>query len=248
MPATEWGWQITPQELEGWIMERRGDVLVVNKPPSVVCHPSRHGPWSSLVGACKEYLGVERLHMPMRLDRETSGLMLLAYSHDAGSRLQRAMFRGRVRKTYLAILDGTLDRAVTVDQPVGPAAGAAFFQRQAVVTEGGRAAVTEFVPLRTEGGYTLAEVHPLTGRRHQIRVHAAWLGLPLLGDKLYGRDDSLMLEFMQTGYSPEFEAKLAFRRQALHAAEAVFRTELGEEVYRAPLASDMAEFPFTPRR
>ncbi len=241
MPATDWGWLITPDELRSWILDETGDLLVVNKPPFVVCHPSKHGPWSSLVGACREYLGIERLHLPTRLDRETSGVVVIAKNQQAGSRLQRAAERRRVRKTYWAVLTGLLSATQIVAQPVGRDAGAVYACRQ-WVSETGRAAETEFVPLASGGGYTLARVHPRTGRLHQIRVHASWMGHAIAGDKLYGPDAGLMMEFLTHGFSPRLAAALPLPRHALHAAELVFSTAFGEMAFRAPFPEDLAGF------
>src|SRR5450755_180668 len=98
MPEEEWGRRITPEELSSWILENAADVLVLNKPAGVVCHPSKHGTWSSLAGAAREFLGVERLHMPFRLDRETSGVMLVTGCERAGKLLQAAVQKGEYRK------------------------------------------------------------------------------------------------------------------------------------------------------
>ena len=242
MPRTGWGWLITPDELKDWIVEETADCLVVNKPPHVVCHPSKHGPWSSLIGACREYLGVETLHMPSRLDRETSGVVVLAKDAKTGSRLQLAIMRRRVRKTYFAVLTRELGEAVTVSQPVGRDPAAAFGCAQAVLGEAGRPAETEFVPLAQGGGFTLARVHPRTGRLHQIRVHAAWMGHAVAGDKLYGPDPSLMLEFLERGFTERHAALLPLERHALHAAEIVFETAAGVETFSAPLAPDLVRF------
>lgn len=233
---------ITPDELRDWIIEQTDELLVVNKPPHVVCHPSRYGPWSSLVGACREYLGAERVRMPFRLDRETSGVMVLAQERAAGSRLHRAVYAHRFRKTYHAILCGSLPAAVTVTRPIGPDEQSDFFARRAVVEEGGEAAETEFVPLAEGGGFTLARVHPTTGRRHQIRVHAASLGLPLLGDKLYGDDATLMTQFVREGFSAGLLARLPLRRHALHCSRVEFRTERGTEAFEAPPPADLVGF------
>lgn len=241
MPRTDWGWQITPQELSTWIIQQSDELLVLNKPGLVVCHPSKHGPWSSLIGACREYLGDGTLHMPSRLDRETSGVMVFARTRELGSRLQTAVQLRQVRKSYVAILEGTLRDAVQVDQPIGRALESLVFLKQGARADG-QPARTCFEPLEWRGGYTLARVTTETGRLHQIRVHAAWLGHAVAADKLYGPDEGLFLEFIEQGFSARLQAVLPMERQALHAAEMLFDLENGPMEFRAPLAADMAEF------
>jgi len=221
VPATEWGYLATPEEFERWIIHEDDRLLVVNKPGGLVCHPSKHGPWSSLIGAAREYLGLSRLHMPSRLDRETSGAVVFAKTSEAASPLQTAIERGRVRKRYLAVLEGRLEAPVEVDQPLGPVPGAAVWCRQGVRPEG-RASRTTFEPLHSSGPFTVARVIPHTGRMHQIRAHAAWLGHPVVGDKIYGPDERLFLEFIRTGISGSMLAVLKLPRHALHAAEIEF--------------------------
>lgn len=241
MPVTDWGWQITPAELESWILQNDEHLLVVDKPGLVVCHPSKHGPWSSLIGACREYLGLDRLHMPFRLDRETSGVVVLAKDRTTASRLQTAVQMRQMRKTYFAILTGELQQSVTVNEPLGRDVTSPVYCRRWVV-EGGQEAQTEFVPLAWSSHYTLVRVHPYTGRLHQIRVHASWLGHSVVGDKLYGPDQGLWLELIVDGFTPRLASLLPMRRQALHAGEITFVTDLGEETFRAPLPRDMAAF------
>src|SRR5258708_31466915 len=144
MPATERGWMITPEELRSWILSETADLLVVNKRGLVVCHPSKQGPWSSLIGACREYLGLERLHMPSRLDRETSGVVVLAKNRETASRMQKAAQQRRVRKIYWAILCGTLSERREVCRPIAREPDAEFTSRPRVGEEGGQPARTGF--------------------------------------------------------------------------------------------------------
>src|SRR5690348_4145526 len=132
MPLTDRGWMITPGELQSWILCETADLLVVDKPGLVVCHPSKEGPWSSLVGACREYLALERLHMPSRLDRETSGVVVFAKNRETASRLQTAVERRRVRKTYWAILSGDLHDRCEVSQPIARDTSAEYASRHRV--------------------------------------------------------------------------------------------------------------------
>lgn len=237
MPKTEWGWLITPSELASWIVFEDSQLLVINKPGLVLCHPSKHGPWSSLIGACREYLGLDRLHMPSRLDRETSGVVVLAKNAVIGSLLQRAVQHRKVKKKYRAILQGELHSPVLVEQPIGKAEGCLVAIKQGVM-EGGYPAVTRFIPLRYGNGYTLAEIEPCTGRMHQIRVHASWLGYPIVGDKIYGPDESLFLEFLETGWTPQLADRLKLERQALHALEWTCCDERMAVSFQAPMAAD----------
>jgi 23S rRNA pseudouridine1911/1915/1917 synthase len=234
---------IGPEEFPKWIVEEDDDVVVVNKPGDVVCHPSKNGPWSSLVGACREYLGLPRVHMIYRLDRETSGVMVFAKNSVAASRLQRAVEGRRVKKFYFAILCGELTDRVVVDEPIGRDLSSPIVARQTVVRgPEGRAAMTEFIPLRAGGGFTLALVRPRTGRQHQIRVHASHIGHALVGDKMYGPNPMLFLEFIENGFTEVMERQLLLTRHALHAVEMFFDPGEGGRAFRAPLTEDLAEF------
>ncbi len=234
---------IAPAELRAWILHEDERLLVLNKPGDVVCHPSKAGPWSSLVGAAREYLGGGAMHLVFRLDRETSGVVLVAKDERTAQRLQKAVLKRRYAKAYVAILVGELAGETLVDQPLGPDFSGPVTAKMGVVAEGqGKPAVTRFTPLAVGGGFTLARVATETGRKHQIRAHAQWLGYPLVGDKIYGPDQRHYLEFIETGWSSALEARLLLRRQALHCAE-IDLTPAGEpQVFRAALPEDLAAF------
>lgn len=238
MPSTDWGYLVTAEEFESWILHLDDDVVAVNKPGGLVCHPSKRGPWSSLVGAAREFLGADQLHMPSRLDRETSGVVVFARTVQAASRLQTAIARREVRKAYLAIVEGCLDRAVTVDQPIGPVDGALVYNRQGV-TAAGRESITRFEPLSVSDRFSLVRAIPETGRLHQIRVHAAWLGHPVVGDKVYGPDERLFLKFIADGFTPDMVPRLHLPRHALHALDIEFP---GGERFHAPWPDDLESF------
>ncbi len=229
------------EELKSWIVHEDERLLVVNKPGDVVCHPSKAGPWSSLVGATREYTGLPTMHLVFRLDRETSGIVVLAKDAKMASRLQTAMMERKAGKVYFAVLTGELREAVTVDQPLGDDTASPVFIKSAVVP-GGQAAVTHFTPVATAGGFTLTRVVTETGRKHQIRAHAQWLGRSIVGDKIYGPDARCYLDFIDTGWTPALAEKLLLPRQALHCAEIDLRVVGVAEVFRAPLAADMKEF------
>ncbi len=232
---------IAPEELRSWVLYEDDRLFVVNKPGDVVCHPSKHGPWSSLVGAAREFLKLGTVHLVFRLDRETSGVVVLAKEPRMASRLQTAMMERRVGKTYAAILTGELPAAIRVDQPLGPDTASPVFMKSAVAA-GGQAAATRFEPCAVAGGFTLARVVTETGRKHQIRAHAQWLGHPIVGDKIYGPDAGLYLDFIDTGWTPALEERLLLPRQALHCA----RIDLGPAgmplVFDAAVPADMAGF------
>jgi 23S rRNA pseudouridine1911/1915/1917 synthase len=234
---------IAPAELPSWIIFEDERLLVVNKPGDVVCHPSKAGPWSSLVGALREYANLPTVHLIFRLDRETSGVVVLAKDPKTAGRLQMAMQERKVGKTYLAILCGELAAPATVDRPLGDDITSPVFVKSAVVPTGeGQSAVTHFTPIVARRGFTLARVVTETGRKHQIRAHAQWLGHSLVGDKIYGPDARLYLDFIDHGWTDALAARLLLPRQALHCSEIDLRTTGMPHVFSAPLPADLREF------
>jgi 23S rRNA pseudouridine1911/1915/1917 synthase len=227
--------------MRSWVIHEDERLLVVDKPGDVVCHPSKHGPWSSLVGAAREVAGLATVHLVFRLDRETSGIVVMAKDPRTAGRLQTAMQERRVAKTYLAVLAGVLPREVRVDQPLGDDTASPVFMKSAVCADG-QPSATRFEPLCSSGGFTLARVTPETGRKHQIRAHAQWLGHPVVGDKIYGPDARLYLEFVDGGWTPALEARLLLPRQALHCARIDLSPAGIALGFEAPLPPDIREF------
>ena len=232
---------IAREELQSWIVHEDDRLLVIAKPGDVVCHPSKAGPWSSLVGAAREYTGLPTMHLVFRLDRETSGIVVLAKDSRMAGRLQTAMQERKAGKTYLAILTGELRASVEVDQPPGDDYGSPVFIKSAVVP-GGRPAKTHFFPTAWGGGFTWARVVTETGRKHQIRAHAQWLGHSLVGDKIYGPDARLYLDFIDHGWTSALAERLLLPRQALHCAEIDLRRAGLDRVFTASLPADLREF------
>lgn len=231
------------EELCAWTLYEDERLFVINKPGDIVCHPSKEGPWSSLVGAAREYLGLGTVHLIFRLDRETSGVVVFAKDPATGRRLQMAAQERRYGKIYWALLQGELQKAMTVDQPLGADFESGVAAKNRVVPHGqGQPAQTRFTPLAHGGGYTLAHVVTATGRKHQIRAHAEWLKYPLLGDKIYGPDPNLFLEFVDKGWTANLAERLLLPRQALHCAEIDLRPAGESHVFRAPLPADLKEF------
>ena len=139
----------------------------------------------------------------------------------------------------------SLAGAVTVDQPLGPDPDSCVTIKSKVVapgTPGAQPAVTHFEPVAHGGGYTLTRIRLETGRKHQIRAHAHWIGHSVVGDKLYGPDERLYLEFAQQGWTERHAAILPLQRQALHCAEIDLRPAGRAEVFRAPLPEDLRQF------
>jgi len=232
---------ITEQELISWIIYEDQNLFVVNKPGDIVCHPSKAGPWSSLVGAVREYLKQDVVHLIFRLDRETSGIVVLAKNPATASRLQKAMQLRTVSKAYLAILTGVVNEPVTVDQPLGDDLKSVVHMKSRVDPLG-QPSVTHFTPLKISNGFTLARVVTESGRKHQIRAHAQHIGHSLVGDKIYGPDAQLFIDFVHKGWSAQLEEKLILQRQALHCSEIDLSPSGWNQAFSAPLPEDLAQF------
>ncbi|HKS71404.1 MAG TPA: RluA family pseudouridine synthase, partial [Ktedonobacterales bacterium] len=210
-------------------------LLVVNKPAGVVVHPAPGHPDGTLVDALRAHVpglatgsDATRPGIVHRLDKDTSGLMVVAKTPAAHERLAEQMQRHSMVKRYLALVEGHLDVPEgEVEAPIGR--DRRFRQRMAVVAEGagGRAARTLFRVIAERHGRSLLELQLETGRTHQIRVHLAALRHPVVGDATYGR--------RQPPQPP---------RQFLHASHLELAHPISGEwlVFEAPLPPDLAAF------
>ena len=274
------------------IIDETDDYVVVDKPPFLLMHPTKPNGAPTLWKELRELLAFEianggQVSIVNRLDRETSGLVLVAKTANGARKFGLAMQAQRIKKEYLAIVwgwpewettivDAPLDRqgkhqpsAIWLKQAIHPAGAPAqtefrveqrFVRSAIAASPSPGASCTASDPdsqvtrglcpplpkgedrgegIFTSGQFALVRATPRTGRTHQIRVHAASIGHPIVGDKIYGPDERLYLQFIETGWTDELESKLLLPRHALHATKLAVASELAWES-RLPI--DLSDF------
>jgi 23S rRNA pseudouridine1911/1915/1917 synthase len=213
------------------IVYEDASMIVVDKPAGMPVHPgpghSGHTLVNALLAHCPDLPGIGGVQRPgivHRLDKDTSGLIVAAKTDRAHNSLTRQLAERRIKKTYLALVDGRLQpREALVDAPIGRDPNNR--KRQILRDVGGRDARTSYRVRDYFLGYTYLEASPITGRTHQIRVHMASLGHPIVGDDVYGRPSNLL------------------SRQFLHAWRLVLQhpTDGRELAFEAPLPEDLQD-------
>jgi len=212
------------------------------KPPDLLCHPVGHAFEWGLIGLARERFGGEDLRLCHRLDRHTSGVVLLARDPEA-DRFIKAAFKAReVDKTYLAIVRGAVPwETREVVAPIGDATTSPIALKRGVVADGLPASTTVDV-LERLAELTLVRCRPHTGRTHQIRIHLEHVGHPVLGDRIYGQPPEVFLSIYEGRPLPDLDERLGHPRHCLHAAELrVPHPDGGEVEIRAPMPEDMEE-------
>lgn len=202
-------------------------LVVIDKPAHLPMHSDGPFVTNTLIHIARERLDALSLRLVHRLDRETSGLCVLARTEAVRRALADQFAHGTVTKTYAALVHGVVDRDFAVDLPIGHAAASAIDLRRSAAPDARepRAARTSFTVLGRAADRTLLRCVPTTGRTHQIRVHLEAVGHPVLGDKLYGRPDADYLAFVQrvkAGALPSAVPAHEPGRHLLHAAGLAF--------------------------
>ena len=181
---------------------------------------------SSLVGRARLYLGHAEGRLVNRLDRETSGVVLIARHVDAASELGKLVASGAVQKQYWAIVHGHVaETEFTIDAPLGKDERSIVAIKDCVRDDGAKAKTRVTVRSRfTRDGsaFTWLDVAPESGRKHQIRIHLAHIGHSIVGDKIYGSDDQIYLRFIDGTLTPQDEAVLMVPNHLLHARAVSF--------------------------
>ena len=220
-----------PEDIPLAVVFEDATLLVIDKPAGLVVHPGS-GTWSgtlmnALLHRVPAIAEVPRAGIVHRLDKDTSGLLVVAKTLEAQTDLVRQLQARTVKRQYLAVAAGIVRRAATVDAPLGRHPVQRTKMAVVPVTRGGKPAVTHVRVVEQFARCALVECSLETGRTHQIRVHMASIGHPLLGDAVYGRHDPRLP---------------AFPRQALHAARlGLIHPVSGRSLHwEAPLPADMA--------
>jgi 23S rRNA pseudouridine1911/1915/1917 synthase len=268
------------------IVDESDDYVVVNKPPFLLIHPTKPNGAPTLWKQLRELLAFEiasggQVSIVNRLDRETSGLVLVAKTSAAARDFGLLMQRHLLRKEYLAIVWGWPEwENKLVDAPLdrqGKHQDSVIWLKQMIHAAGAPAQTEFFVERRftrsacterrgfqkssldshlhllpslgeevvkphvgvAEENFALIRAIPRTGRTHQIRVHLASIGHPIVGDKIYGPNEQLYLRFIETGWTQELEQKLLLPRHALHSAKLAVENR---QEWSSALPPDLAEF------
>ena len=219
---------IVPTDIPLDIVYEDEDVLVINKLPNMPTHPSMGNYENSLANGVMYYYkskGEERVFRAVnRLDKDTSGLMAVAKNSYIHARLGEEIQKKELKRKYMCIVCGDVERDGTVDAPIRRADGSVINR---IVAPDGQRAVTHYRVVKRYGEYTLLEMELETGRTHQIRVHMAYIGHPLVGDWLYGTEDHNIA-----------------KRQMLHSCYLCFTHPITGQImdFKDEMAEDMRAF------
>lgn len=227
-----------PEQISLQIIYEDASVIILNKPPGLVVHPGAGNPEHTLLNALlfhdPDLKIVARAGIVQRLDKNTSGLMVIARTPEVHTYLVAEMRERKIKREYQAIVNGTIISGGTIDKPVGR--HPRHRTRMAVI-ETGKPAITHYRIINKYRAHTHIKVQLETGRTHQIRVHMSWLGHPVVGDTVYSGRPRI-----PKGINSELANIIkSFPRQALHASALEFNhPESGKTVqYEAPLPEDM---------
>jgi 23S rRNA pseudouridine1911/1915/1917 synthase len=225
--------------------------FVVEKPAHLLSHPTRPDGKPSLLGWLQEKFPGEFVALVNRLDRETSGSVLVARTPEAASRLGAMTMQRLIHKDYVALVSGRVEAEHgVIDAPLGrlgiSEANPIWLRRGVIFSgdaEGRKSAEarSEFWRLAVGEAATLLRLRAHTGRLHQLRVHLAHVGHPVIGDKIYGPDPGLYLKFIEAGWTEEHQRVLQLNRHALHAERIEFPWEGVERSFIVPMPEDIQE-------
>jgi len=234
---TEVSWKAQPIPLE--VIHEDEALLVINKPPGMVVHPGAGNPEGTLLNAVMHHApsleAVPRAGIVHRLDKDTSGLLVVAKTDAVRLRLVRELQARRVKREYLALVRGVVRAGGSIAAPIGRHP---VHRTRMSVQRRGKEATSHYTVRAAYRSHTLLRVRLESGRTHQIRVHMAHIGHPVVGDPVYGGRGGAGIK----GQPPEAAELLrGFRRQALHAERlGLCHPETGESMeWTAPVPSDM---------
>ncbi|OIO38242.1 MAG: hypothetical protein AUJ71_03405 [Candidatus Omnitrophica bacterium CG1_02_49_16] len=221
-------------------------ILVIHKPAPLAVHPVGSYFELNLHSLLKKDVrwADTKIHFTHRLDAETSGVILIAKTYEAARFLGKEFITCRVKKKYHALVFGTPDPAVgSIDLPLGHDKSSGFQTVRIVDRENGQTARTDYTTLSTNGEYSFLEIKPCSGRTHQIRAHLAFIGHPVVGDKIY-IDLNLFSRYVIHGLDDEMLERLKLRRLALHASEISFTHPATREwtTFKSELPADIKTF------
>ena len=219
-------------------------LFIVDKPGDIPVHTSGKYFNNTLIKLLRKEHPGYNLNLVNRLDRETSGIIVLGKTTGACKAMSLMFMEKRLKKTYIAYTFGQIEKdEFRVDAPIAEEVSGVIRIRMGV-NEKGAAARTDFKVIKRKNGYTKLYCYPLTGRTNQIRVHLSHIGHPIVGDKLYSGNDEDFLGFVGKGNTPEILGRVILPRQALHAHKLLFTHPFLKEAVEitAPEPEDMLGF------